>query len=87
MRKLKQTGGRQRNRMRDAIWKMSGCDNCGRDYDRDRLTSLAISLPGLDLCGDPFPVSAMASVPSKMDKYLYTRSQPEISGADGTEMA
>ena len=40
-----------------------------------------------DLCGDPFPVSAMASVPSKMDKYLYTRSQPEISGADGTEMA
>ena len=66
---------------------MSRCENCGRDYDRDRLASLAISLRGLDLCGDPFPLSAIASVPSRMGEYLYTRNQPEISGADGTEMA
>jgi hypothetical protein len=32
-------------------------------------------------------VSAIASVPSRMDEYLYTRNQSEISGADGTEMA
>ncbi len=47
MRKLKQTGGRRRNRVRDAIWKISGCDNWGRNYDRDRLASLAISHRGL----------------------------------------
>ncbi len=74
-------------RLKHPIWKISRCENCGRDYDRDRLASLAISLRGLDLCGDPFPVSAIASVPSRMDEYLYTRNQPEISGADGTEMA
>ncbi|MCL5874184.1 MAG: transposase [Candidatus Thermoplasmatota archaeon] len=74
-------------KVKHPAWKMSRCENCGRDYDRDRLASLAISLRGLDLCGDPFPVSAIASVPSRMDEYLYTRNQPEISGADGTEMA
>ena len=74
-------------RLKHPVWKMSRCENCGRDYDRDRLASLAISLRGLDLCGDPFPVSAMASIPSMMGEYLYTRNQPEISGADGTEMA
>ena len=74
-------------RLKHPVWKMSRCRNCGRDYDRDRLASLAISLRGLDLCGDPFPVSAIASVPSRMGEYLYTRNQPEISGADGTEMA
>ena len=74
-------------RLKHPVWKMSRCENCGRDYDRDRLASLAISLRGLDLCGDPFPVSAIASVPSRMGEYLYTRNQPEISGADGTEMA
>ncbi len=74
-------------KVKHPVWKMSRCENCGRDYDRDRLASLAISLRGLDLCGDPFPVSAIASVPSRMGEYLYTRNQPEISGADGTEMA
>ena len=74
-------------RLKHPAWKISRCENCGRDYDRDRLASLAISLRGLDLCGEPFPVSAIASVPSRMDEYLYTRNQPEISGADGTEMA
>ncbi len=74
-------------KVKHPAWKISRCENCGRDYDRDRLASLAISLRGLDLCGEPFPVSAIASVPSRMDEYLYTRNQPEISGADGTEMA
>ena len=74
-------------KVKHPAWKISRCENCGRDYDRDRLASLAISLRGLDLCGDPFPVSAIASIPSMMDEYLYTRNQPEISGADGTEMA
>ena len=74
-------------KVKHPTWKISRCENCGRDYDRDRLASLAISLRGLDLCGDPFPVSAIASVPSRMDEYLYTRNQSEISGADGTEMA
>ena len=74
-------------KVKHPAWKISRCENCGLDYDRDRLASLAISLRGLDLCGDPFPVSAIASVPSRMDEYLYTRNQPEISGADGTEMA
>ncbi len=53
-------------RLKHPVWKMSRCENCGRDYDRDRLASLAISLRGLDLCGDPFHVSAIASVPSRM---------------------
>ena len=74
-------------KVKHPAWKISRCENCGRDYDRDRLASLAISLRGLDLCGDQFPVSAITSVPSRMDEYLYTRNQPEISGADGTEMA
>jgi putative transposase len=74
-------------KVKHPAWKISRCENCGLDYDRDRLASLAISLRGLDLCGDPFPVSAIASVPSRMDEYLYTRNQSEISGADGTEMA
>ena len=66
---------------------MSRCENCDRDYDRDRLASLAISLRGLDLCGDPFPVSAVTSVPSVMDEYLYVRKQPGLSGAGSTEAA
>ena len=51
-------------RLDHPVWKMSRCKNCGRDYDRDRLASLAITLRGLYLCGDPFPVSAIASLPS-----------------------
>ncbi len=67
-------------------WSISRCDNCDRDYDRNRLASLAILLRGLDLCGDPFPVSVRASLPSVMDEYLYRRNQPGIPEAGGTEM-
>ena len=74
-------------KVKHPAWKISRCETCGRDYERDRLASLAISLRGLALCGDPFPVSVIASVPSRMGEYLYTRNQPEISGADRTEMA
>ncbi len=73
--------------MKHPTWKMSRCENCGRDYDRDRFASLAITLRGLDLCGDPFPVNAVTSLPSMMDKYLYVRSMPDAPGAGRTEMA
>ena len=55
------------------------------EYERDRLASLAITLRGLDLCGDPFPVSALTSVPSVMNEYLYTRRLPGSSGSGPTE--
>ncbi len=74
-------------KVKHPTWKMSRCENCDRDYDRDRLASLAISLCGLDLCGDPFPVSAESSVLSMMDEYLYVRKQPDLSGAGLTEAA
>ena len=74
-------------KVKHPTWKMSRCENCGRDYDRDRLASLAISLRGLDLCGDPFPVSAESSLPSMMDEYLYTRSMPDASGSERAETA
>ena len=73
-------------RLKHPAWKISRCENCGSDYDRDRLSSLAITLRGLYLCGDPFPVSAIASLPSVMDEYLHTRNKPDIAGAGGTEM-
>ena len=73
-------------RLKHPTWKISRCENCGRDYERDRLASLAITLRGLDLCGDPFPVSAESSLPSMMDEYLYVRNQPEIPEAGRTEM-
>ena len=65
---------------------MSRCNKCGRDYDRDRLASLAISLRGLDLCGDPFPASAIASLPSMMNEYLYFSHIPDVVEAGRTEM-
>jgi putative transposase len=68
-------------------WKISSCNNCDRDYDRDRLASLAISFRGHDLCGDPFPVSVATPLPSMMDEYPYTGKQPELSGSGRTEMA
>lgn len=74
-------------KVKHPTWKISRCDNCDRDYDRDRLASLAIALRGLDLCGDPFPVSAESSLPSMMDEYLYIRKQPELSEAGSTETA
>ena len=66
-------------------WKMSRCNNCDHDYDRDRLASLAITLRGLDLCGVPFTVSAESSLPSMMDEYLYTGSIRLASGTGRTE--
>ena len=74
-------------KVKHPAWKISRCKNCDRDYDRDRLASLAISLRGLDLCGDPFPVSGESSLPSMMDEYLYTRSMPDAPGTGRTEMA
>ncbi|MHB8359143.1 MAG: hypothetical protein ACYDCP_06570 [Thermoplasmataceae archaeon] len=41
--------------------------------DRNRLASLAITLRGVDLCGDPFLVSASASWQSVKNEYLYIR--------------
>ena len=63
-------------KLRHPAWKISRCDNCDRDYDRNRLASLAITLRGIDLCGDPFPVSAFASWQSMKDEYLYIRDKP-----------
>ncbi len=74
-------------KVKHPTWKISRCETCDRDYDRDRLASLAITLRGLDLCGDPFPLNAVTSLLSMMDEYLYTRNRPEIHGAGWTEMA
>ncbi len=73
-------------KLKHPAWKISRCDNCDRDYDRNRLASLAITLRGIDLCGDPFPVSAIASFSSMMDEYLYVRNLPDITEAGSTEM-
>ena len=73
-------------RLKHPTWKMSRCTNCDRDYDRDRLASLAITMRGLDLCGDPFPVSAMAPLPSVIGEYLHTRNKPDIVREGRTEM-
>ena len=72
--------------LKHPVWKMSRCNKCGRDYDRDRLASLAISFRGLDLCGDPFPASAIASLPSMMNEYLYFSHIPDVVEAGRTEM-
>ncbi|WP_337860602.1 transposase [Ferroplasma sp.] len=61
------------DKLKHPVWKISRCTNCGQDYNRDRLASLAIALRGLDLCGEPFPVSASASWQSMKDEYLYIR--------------
>ena len=74
-------------KVKHPAWKISRCNNCDRNYDRNRLASLAITLRGIDLCGDPFPVSASASWQSMKDEYLYIRNKPEISEAGSTETA
>ena len=74
-------------KVKHPTWKISRCNNCDRDYDRDRLASLAITHRGIDLCGDPFPVSASASWQSMKDEYLHIRNKPEISEAGSTETA
>ena len=68
-------------KVKHPTWKISRCNNCDRNYDRDRLASMAITHRGIDLCGDPFPVSASASWQSMKDEYLYIRDKPEISEA------
>ena len=60
-------------KVKHPAWKISRCNNCDRNYDRNRLASLAITLRGIDLCGDPFPVSASASWQSMKNEYLYIR--------------
>ncbi|WP_337860932.1 transposase, partial [Ferroplasma sp.] len=60
------------DKLKHPKWKISRCTNCGQDYNRDRIASLAIALRGLDLCGEPFPVSASASWQSMKNEYLYT---------------
>ncbi len=65
-------------KVKHPTWRISRCNNCDRDYDRDRLASMAITHRGIDLCGDPFPVSASASWQSMKDEYLYIRDKPEI---------
>ena len=74
-------------KLKHPAWKISRCDNCDRDYDRNRLASLAITLRGLDLCGDPFPVSASASWQSMKNEYLYLRNVPDMPEAGRTETA
>ncbi len=74
-------------KVKHPTWKISRCNNCDRDYDRDRLASLTITHRGIDLCGDPFPVSASASWQSMKDEYLYIRDKPEIPEAGSTETA
>jgi putative transposase len=73
-------------RLKHPTWKISRCDNCGKDYDRDRLASMAITLRGLYLCGDPFTVSEIASLPSVIDEYLHISNKPETVEEGGTEM-
>ena len=74
-------------KVKHPTWRISRCNNCDRDYDRDRLASMAITHRGIDLCGDPFPVSASASWQSMKDEYLYIRDKPEIPEAGSTEAA
>ncbi len=74
-------------KMEHPSWMMGRCANCGVDYERNRLTSLAILLRGLHKCGYPFTMSADASWQSVKDEYLYPTGQPESCGEGGTEAA
>ncbi len=74
-------------RLKHPTWRISSCKNRDQYYDRGRFASLAISLRGLVLCGDPFPESAVTSLPSMMDEYLYLRKQPELSETGSTKTA
>ena len=64
-------------KVRHPAWAMSSCNTCGADYGRNRLSSLAILLRGMRLCGQPFAVSADASWQHMKDEYLHTPIQPE----------
>ena len=58
-------------KLRHPIWKESKCINCGVTFNRDRLSSLSISVRGLCLCGTPFTVSGSSSWYSMKNNYLY----------------
>ncbi len=58
-------------KLRHPIWKESKCINCGVTFNRDRLSSLSISVRGLYLCGTPFTVSGSSSWHSMKNNYLY----------------
>ena len=50
------------------------------------LATVLVAFRGLYLCGDPFPVSAIASLPSVRDEYLYVNHRPDVIETSGTEM-
>ncbi|MGC8608610.1 MAG: zinc ribbon domain-containing protein [Thermoplasmata archaeon] len=64
------------------IWKISKCNNCGLTYDRNRLSSLSISIRGLDLCGTPFTVSGSSSWHFMKNDYLYHPDQVIVENAN-----
>jgi IS605 OrfB family transposase len=64
------------------IWKISKCNNCGLTYDRNRLSSLSISIRGLDLCGTPFIVSGTSSWHFMKDNYMYHPDHVIIENAN-----
>jgi transposase len=93
--KYTQLGGRPKSRwdfirmspvcggiLEHPIWKISECNNCGLSYDRNRVSSLSISIRGLDLCGTPFAVSGSASWHSMKNNYLYHPDQVIIENAN-----
>jgi len=53
------------------VWKESKCNYCDLTYDRNRLSSLSISIRGLNLCGTPFTVSGSSSWHFMKDNYMY----------------
>ena len=59
------------DKLKHPIWKISKCINCGLTYDRNRLSSLSISIRGLNLCGTPFTVSGSSSWHSMKNDYMY----------------
>jgi len=74
-------------RLEHPAWAVSNCEKCGADYGRNRLSSLAILLRGMRLCGQPFAVSADASWQHMRDEYLYAPAVPDGWGAGWTEEA
>ena len=67
-------------KLRHPIWKESKCINCGVTFNRDRLSSLSISVRGLYLCGTPFAVSGSSSWDSMKNNYLHFQILNMIDG-------
>jgi putative transposase len=74
-------------KLQHPTWTVSGCANCGVDYDRNRLASLAILLRGSRLCGQPFAVSADASWWQLRSEYLYAGGGPSAIRSGWTDVA